>query len=242
MLCTHAQVKARLGIVATDTTDDATFDEIIAGVSAAMAKAAGRTLNGVPCLEYGSYVQYFSPPYGAKYIWSAAWPIVAVSEVNEALFEAFATGHVLTVNQDYQVRSPLGRLYRIGMWLPGESTVRLTYTAGYTFAAAWISGAAYAVGDVVQDVGIVYACKSIVSGSTHPATDTTHWTLQAGQIPLPFDVINAAIKQAQFEYQRKSQVGLASSSAGGSAWAGDPDGLLDVVKKLMASYGRRVGA
>ena len=44
---------------------------------------------------------------------------------------------------------------------------------------AWVSGTSYSPLDFVYDLGSTYVCKSAVSGSTHPGSDTTHWQLMA---------------------------------------------------------------
>ena len=44
---------------------------------------------------------------------------------------------------------------------------------------AWVSGTSYSPMDFVYYGGNSYVCKSSVSGSTDPASDTTHWQLMA---------------------------------------------------------------
>jgi hypothetical protein len=50
---------------------------------------------------------------------------------------------------------------------------------GYTYRGAWVSGTSYVAYDNVTDVGISYVNILATSGTTHPASDGTHWAVFA---------------------------------------------------------------
>ncbi|HUW99373.1 MAG TPA: hypothetical protein VMY35_00205 [Phycisphaerae bacterium] len=134
-LCILADVKAFLGINAQDTEHDAVLNKDIAGVSAQLARAAGRIHDEIPVLEKTTgAVQYFSPDPRTRTIWLAAYPVISITEIKEACFGAFDDADALVENESYQILKPRGRLVRIGFWLPGVQTVRVTYNGGYTAA------------------------------------------------------------------------------------------------------------
>ena len=65
---------------------------------------------------------------------------------------------------------------------------------GYNNRSAWISGTSYLPYDVVSNSGSSYVCKSPVSGTTIPGSDTGHWDLLAakgdtGNLPSSFDTL-----------------------------------------------------
>jgi len=132
----------------------------------------------------------------------------------------------------------------VGVWLPGTLTVRVSFTGGLTPCEPWASGADYEVADVVSYAEAVYACTSQVLGSsTAPPDDTDHWEVQAGEVPVPAEVTEWALKQCSFVFQRRNQLGLVSISAGqgGAVSAYAEDELLGEVRKGMADYARKMG-
>jgi len=132
-LCTLAGVRAFIGKPDADTDDDALLTSLILRVSDRLAIAAGRVHNGAPCLEKADVVQYLSVDEASTHtLWLAAYPVVSVTEIKEALYGDYASVDALTENRDYQLRSDLGGLYRIGFWLPGVKTVKGSYIGGYT--------------------------------------------------------------------------------------------------------------
>ena len=131
-LCTLEQVKRQLSIPLTDETDDTVLGEIIDGVSAQLARAAGRVVRGAVCLEKTTLVETHSIPESAQWIWLAAWPIVAVTEVKEASLGGFDDVDALVENEGFQIDIATGGLARVGRWLYGVNTVRISYTGGFT--------------------------------------------------------------------------------------------------------------
>jgi hypothetical protein len=53
--------------------------------------------------------------------------------------------------------------------------------AGLTWQGAWVSGTSYSLDDAVGYNGASWFCILATSGTTNPATDTTHWALLANQ-------------------------------------------------------------
>jgi len=197
-LCTLGQLKIRLGIAADDTGSDDLLNQIIAGVSGALQGAAGcgRDLAMVTDL-----VETISAPEPrTSSVWTSARPIVSISEIKEALYGDFDAASALVENEGYQYKASAGELVRIGWWLRGVATIRVTYTAGYV-----------APGD---DAG-------------------------AGETALPDEIVEAALIQCAFVWQKKDKLGMtAAAAAGGSASGFAPDKLLPGPRETMRGYRR----
>ncbi|MFB3893223.1 MAG: carbohydrate-binding protein [Phycisphaerae bacterium] len=245
MLCSLAQFKTRYGI--SLTADDAAIERILLGVSAQLAIASGRVNNGAPCLELSNLTVYRDAERLQEDIELPAWPIVSIASVKEALNNAFSTATALVADSDYYSQPAAGKLWRMGWWLPGRQTVQVVYSGGYTFALPWVSGAAYVAGDCVTSAGVLYRCVVNVTSATAPADDiyaagppaTGHWTAAPTEVAVPDDIIEAALQQAGFHWQRRRQLGLSSESISGanvSAYA--EDDLLPGVRTIMHAYRR----
>jgi len=133
-LCTLAQVHALLGIGVADTEHDALLATLISSVSSRLALLAGRSIDAVAAFESAAQVEYFSPALGTQVLYLTARPVSVVTEIKEATYGAFDEATALTVNEDYQIHQPTGKLMRIGHWQPGMMAVRVTYTGGYVAA------------------------------------------------------------------------------------------------------------
>ena len=141
MLARLDELKARLGIGATDDEHDAVLTGILQGVSAQLAGAARRLHGGSPVLERGDLTELISvPDRRTQMIVLARWPVVEITEVKEAVYGAFDDADALTVNEDYQLDAAAGALYRIGFWMTGRLTVRVEYTGGYTPPTEYLAG------------------------------------------------------------------------------------------------------
>ena len=242
MLATVAQVKARLGIGSADTEHDAVLAAMLANASDLMARDAGRVWDGVARLEYSSLVWLASPAPRTHVLYLPAWPVAAISEIKEAFYEEFSEADALVENTGYQCLDGAGKLIRIGFWLPGDLTVRVTYTGGYTYAAPWSTGSAYAIGDVAGYGGCVYTCSdTLAESATVPPSDTDHWTVAAGQRPVPGELTELAIVQTQHWFQRKGAVGLRSEAVQGASTVYEPIDLLPAVRRALTRYRRRIG-
>jgi len=136
MLCTLANLKAHLGIGAADTEYDAVLTKIIGAVSAELARIAGRVANGAACLELqtGLVLTLNVPRDRTQTIYLPCYPVKEISEIKEALFGEFAAATALTANTEYQLEAAVGGLWRVGYWLRGVQTVRVTWTGGYVAA------------------------------------------------------------------------------------------------------------
>ncbi len=134
-VCTLAQVKAQLNIGLADTDPDAVLNQLIAGVSGAMARACGRLCSGAASLEKAARTLLITVDEPRTHVlWLPAWPVVSVSEVKEAIYGGHADVTALVADEAYQLRSDIGGLYRIGFWLSGVNTVKVTWIGGYVAA------------------------------------------------------------------------------------------------------------
>jgi hypothetical protein len=179
MLATRQQVKDRMKLLSTDTEWDAVIDVILRNVSDMLAREAGRVVDGVACLEKATVVETFSPDYDDTFLWLTARPVVSITSITEAVQGAHSTATPLVNLTDYYASLARGRLIRVGRWLAGAETVQVTYVGGYVLAIPWVAATAYVAGDVVTYLGTIYECILLVSGSTAPAADATHWTPRA---------------------------------------------------------------
>jgi len=248
MLATLAQLKARLDI--SDTSEDDVLNQVLAAASVAMARAAGRVIAGLGCLEGpGPFTEVFSPPSGATSLRLTARPAYsyAIGElsypiVKEAVHGAYADADALTIDEDYWLDGDSGQLIRIGTWLAGARTVQAQYHGGYIAAAEWLSGGTYVTGDLCQYANAAYRSKTDHSGRIEatPDGDTTNWDADwaQGVLPLPGDINDLAIQQAAYWYQRRGEIGLTGAGVqGGSFQTFAPDKLLPLVRETMRNFG-----
>ncbi len=241
MLATLDELGTRLGVVGSGQDDLLTG--ILTGVSAQLATAAGRVHAGRSALTKATVTETISVrERRTSALWLSAWPVVSITEIKEAVFGGFDDVDALVAGTDYQLDAATGGIHRIGWWLAGTLTVRAIYPGGYTRCDAWVSAASYVTGDVVQYAGAVYACSDdIAESTTAPPADADHWALAAGEVPLPADIVEAAIQQSSFVYQRRQSLGLTSESVQGASISADAaDKLLPGVVETMRRY-RRLG-
>jgi len=195
-LCTLAQLKARESI--GDSASDALLTAIITGVSGQLQGAGG--CGRMLALEEGR-VEY-KTVRGARdsSIWLTRYPIVTIDEIKEALYGACSSATALTENDDFQFDPDSGEVRRVGWWLRGFRTIKITFDAGYVLP-----------GDVAGD----------------------------GETELPAEIVEVAIRQASYTYQRRDQLGLSGQSAqGGSISAYAKDEMLPDVAATMKGYRR----
>ncbi len=241
-LATLAQLKARQGI--GDADSDALLTAILTGVSAQLSRAAGRPATGG--LEKTTRTKALSvrePRVSILYL--KHYPIVTVTEIKESVYQQWDDATALTENTDFMVNYELGELVRIGYWLQGHMTVQIAYAGGYTVAAdytTWATGEGYSEDDLALHEDTIYTCSSAIDPSnTAPPDDTDHWTATK-QRPIPDDIVEACIQQAQFTYQRRDSLGLTAASAqGGSFSTYAQDNLLPGVADTMRAYKRMIG-
>jgi len=134
MLCTLAQFKARYGLTGEDDDRDEAIEALLEGVSAMLARAAGRIWNGRPCLEKTELT--FEPAVIApctEVLMLPAWPVVEIESVIEAENGDWEDGTELEEGEDFYVLSGRGILARLGgYWPAGMLTIQAIYTGGYT--------------------------------------------------------------------------------------------------------------
>ncbi len=240
-LCTLANVRQHMNFGAGDTDHDAFFNLWIPLVSGALGIASGRMWRGRSALAKRTITQKFNvQDYGVDTLFVAASPIVSISEIKEALYGAYASATALVENTDYQMDSELGALFRVGNWMRGKQSVRVTYIGGYTLCDPWTSGSNYSLGDLVHYEDLVYAAKGAIVGlTTPPPDDAANWDLQTGEIPLPGDITRAAVMQVVFEHQRRNKLGVTGAGVQGASFQSYArDDLLPGVKRTMRAYRR----
>jgi len=78
-------------------------------------------------------------------------------------------------------QGPQGSIGATGLTGPqGNPGTNGTNGVGFNFRSAWVSGATYAVNDVVTENGNSYLATAVLNNdATDPATDTTNWSLMA---------------------------------------------------------------
>ncbi|HUU11239.1 MAG TPA: hypothetical protein VM431_11975 [Phycisphaerae bacterium] len=246
MLATWNRFQTRYGVADADETD---VTRLLAAVSADLARYAGRVSGGVPCFEKASRVHAFSIRRSSTvYLWLPAYPVVAIAEAVEALYNDWSGATALAEDDDFTLDYGSGRLTRVGAWLSGHPSLRVTYTAGYTgpdvfdaegyVPGAWASGTAYDEDDqVLYDSCVWTAAGDIASSTTPPPADPDNWTRT--DVLLPGDVVEACLVQAGFQWQRRSRLGRSGeSSRGGSVSHEARDELLPGVRTVMDRYRR----
>jgi hypothetical protein len=183
MLATVSDIKARLGVVSTYTADDAVYLEILKAVSAEMAGPAGA---GRP-LEELERTEYFSPERGDSTLWLGVWPVVEIDAVVEASYGDFASADELTLADDYYLVQDIGELHRVGTWLAGRRTVKVTYTAGFVPAeTAAGQGFSPEAGQVLIPDDLRSAClvQAIHEFSRRKAPGATGESVQSANVSL----------------------------------------------------------
>jgi len=178
LLCTVAQFKARYGFAGSD--DDAAIASVIAGASAQIAQECGRLLE-----EADRTMEFSVADYNAVSLWLPAWPISLVTSVKEDFNGDWEVATELDEGEDFRIDGRLGRLLTLGgRWMPGEASVQIRWTGGYTLPgdpammdyAAWATGTVYALNARVTNGGKYYHCTSAHTASALFATDATKWS------------------------------------------------------------------
>jgi len=179
LLCTVAQFKARYGFAGT--ADDAAIESVIAGASAQIAAECGRAWRDGPCLAEADRTLEFSvPENNAASLWLPAWPISLVESVKEDFNGDWEIATELEEGEDFRIDGRLGRLLSLGgRWMPGEASVQVRWTGGYTLPgdpammdyAAWATGAVYAATARVTTGGKYYRCATGHTAAALFATD-----------------------------------------------------------------------
>jgi hypothetical protein len=149
LLCTLADVRARLGKADADTDDDAMLNSIIQGVSAAIDTFCNRTfvVNSTDATEYydGGTCKLYLPRF----------PVVSITSVTESSGYDWDNDTALTANEGYRLNER-GILYRVGTrWLSGNETTRVVYRGGYTAAGSTPGTGETAMPNGVQEAAIV---------------------------------------------------------------------------------------
>lgn len=106
----------------------------------------------------GSITEYHSFHADDSDLYTRQWPIISVASVHEDLNREYNAADLLTVNTDYILVSPLGKLQRIisstggeQSWLNGFRAIKVVYQAGYADRDA--------VPEAIKDVALRHAVE-----------------------------------------------------------------------------------
>lgn len=137
-LTTLTRVKRALGIADSDTGSDALLTDLIASASARINRWCRRTF------ERDTYTEY-PRSYGTRKIRFLQKPVLTLTSVHIDSTRTFASGSLLTVDEDYALINqqlvrlggvwPMGIENRRGLLAniqrPAEGAVKVVYVAGY---------------------------------------------------------------------------------------------------------------
>lgn len=111
---------------------------------------------GRQIITRGSITEYHSFHTADSDLYTRQWPIISVASVHEDLDRVYGSGDLLTVNTDYIVVNPIGKLQRIisstggeQSWLNGFRAIKVVYQAGYADRDA--------VPEAIKDVALRHA-------------------------------------------------------------------------------------
>lgn len=131
MLCTIADIKARLGLTTTD--HDAVLTQIAAGFTALADRFCGRTL----LVTAGDVTEYYTGH--CNMIQLRRYPVVSITSIKECYGYNFDDVDPLTADTDYRLidsgsdnRGVIARLW--SSWYNGFDGIQVVYRGGYCAA------------------------------------------------------------------------------------------------------------
>lgn len=88
----------------------------------------------------GSITEYHTVRPASAELYTRQFPLLTITSIHEDDSRAFGATSLLTVNTDYIVSAPFGRILRISgslptVWLTTWRSVKIVYTAGYATTA-----------------------------------------------------------------------------------------------------------
>jgi len=247
MLCSLDQFKSRYGF-AGEADDDAIVS-IIAGASAEVVRAMGRTWGGLAVLEEARRTFTLSAESMTRYLWLPAYPVSVIHTLTEGLDGLFeAGGRVglgeLEEGEDFTVDQGAGTLLKVGgFWPFGERSVEIDCTGGYTppDVAVLDDYAAWAAGDIAAGDRISSGDRYWECIEAHTAATAFDATKFHEDFLLPEDLVEAGLDHAGAKWQGRGRLGLTSGSAGqGGSFSASDQQFLPAVKAAIEKY-RRLG-
>lgn len=154
-LCTLDQVKRVLGLTDSDTEHDDVLTQIMQQVAAAMEGVDGAQRR----LTQHTGDRHFNVYDATDRLLCPSWPVVSYGDVEESYANDWANASLLVVDEDFYVDADRGVFYRIGQWLPGNRSVRISDLAsGYVSPVTSSAGGfVLATGQVLMPADIVGA-------------------------------------------------------------------------------------
>jgi len=150
MLCTIADIKARLGI--SDKTEfDAVLTQIAAGFTARADQFCGRTL----LASAADVTEYYTGK--CEYLRLVSYPIIAITSIKEAWDYNFDDAAALIANTDYRILDAgktglIARLY--GDWCNQPDGIQVIARGGYCAAGVTPAAGEHALPDDLRDAAI----------------------------------------------------------------------------------------
>jgi hypothetical protein len=129
------EFKLFAGLNPAESDRDYAIEAILGYTTSAIESYLDRKL-----VTRGSIVEYHTTMYGQCEIYLSQWPAIAVASVYEDSTRSYAASSLLTVNTDYTVTAPRGKLTRISnlvstTWVAAYRSIKVTYTGGYATTA-----------------------------------------------------------------------------------------------------------
>ena len=164
-----ADLKAEMGIASADTALDSV---LTAKLAAATVRMCGQEGAGRELLE-AARTWYFDVAPGTRRLYLPVFPVVSIAQVREALFGRHDDMPDLVEGNGWWANYERGILFRVSIWLPGDQTVRATYTAGY--------GGTYPVPDDLREACLRQAMHDY---STQKSGGATSMSAGGGNVQL----------------------------------------------------------
>jgi hypothetical protein len=155
----------------------------------------------------GTLTEYHSFHSADSDLYVRQWPILSVSTVHEDLDREYGSGDLLTVNTDYIVVMPVGKLMRTisstggeRSWLNGFRAVKVVYKGGYLNRDV--------VPNAIKDVTLRHAV-SVAKDITRKNQDLSEVTDAMGRlVRFGPTILTSGMKADLAHYRRYSGMGV----------------------------------
>jgi hypothetical protein len=155
------EFKMAFGGVAGTNKDDA-IERAINAASAIVQDHLGRKLCDRSLTNPWTRTEYHSVYHYTSELWLVDWPIVSITSVSEDTARAYST--TLTVDQDFVIDKPNGRLLRVQSgggaypWMEGFEAIKVVGVLGYQDTDGKPTAAAPVPSDI-KDATAWIACR-----------------------------------------------------------------------------------
>jgi hypothetical protein len=155
----------------------------------------------------GSITEYHSFHAADSDLYTRQWPLISVASVHEDLNREYNADDLLTVNTDYIVVGPPGKLQRIisstggeQSWLLGFRAIKVIYQAGYADRDA--------VPEAIKDVALRHAV-SVAKDITRKNQDLSEVTDAMGRfVRFGPTMLTSGMKADLAHYRRYTGMGV----------------------------------